>query len=286
MDKTEFVWLNEELVPLSQARVSVNDRGFLYGDGFFETLRAEEGHILFLPEHLARLRASAQAFRIPFPKKFSWERRLNRVLAANGLERGLARMKILLTRGEAPGLGLPQETWPTLVIWAQPYTPPSPEEYARGWLLVTFPERRSTFLGRYKSLNYLFYLAARQYALDQGAKEALILEADGLVSEGAATSLLYAHGGIFCTPESPSALPGVTVGVLGRGLARRGISLTAEPTTPARLAQADGLWLANSLMGVMPVSSLDGRILPVSEATGLLQECLKSEEQAYQVVEK
>jgi branched-chain amino acid aminotransferase/para-aminobenzoate synthetase component 1 len=280
MGKSEFVWLNEELVPLSQARVSVNDRGFLYGDGFFETLRAEEGQILFLPEHLARLRASAQAFRIPFPKKFSWERRLGRVLAANGLERGLARVKILLTRGEAPGLGLPQETWPTLVIWAQPYSPPSPEEYAGGWTVATFPERRTTFLGRYKSLNYLFYLAARQYALDQGAKEALILEADGLVSEGAATSLLYAQGEIFYTPEAPSALPGVTVGVLGRGLARRGISLTAVPTTPARLAQADGLWLANSLMGVMPVSSLDGRILPVSEATGLLQECLNLEAQA------
>ena len=280
MEKSEFIWLNEGLVPLDQAAVSVNDRGFLYGDGFFETLRAEEGRILFLPEHLARLRASAQAFRIPFPKKFSWERRLGRVLAANGLERGLARLKILLTRGEAAGLGLPPETWPTLVIWAQPYTPPSPEEYARGWPLATFPERRTTFLGRYKSLNYLFYLAARQYALDHEAKEALILEADGLVSEGAATSLLYAQGGIFYTPEAPSALPGVTIGVLGRGLARRGISLTDVPTTPARLAQADGLWLANSLMGLMPVSSLDGRGLPISEATGLLQECLKSEEQA------
>jgi branched-chain amino acid aminotransferase len=280
MGKSEFVWLNEELVPLDQAAVSVNDRGFLYGDGFFETLRAEEGRLLFLPEHLARLRASAQAFGIPFPKKFSWEKRLHRVLAANDLERGLARVKILLTRGEAPGLGLPQETWPTLVIWAQPYTPPSPEEYARGWLLVTFPERRSTFLGRYKSLNYLFYLAARQYALDQGAQEALILEADGLVSEGAATSLLYAQGGSFYTPEASSALPGVTIGVLGRALARRGRSLTAVPATPARLAEADGLWLVNSLMGVMPVSSLDGRTVPISQETALLHECLKFAEQA------
>lgn len=275
----EYVWLNEELVPLDQALVSVNDRGFLYGDGFFETLRAEDGRILFMPEHLARLKASAQAFRIPFPKKFSWERRLGRVLAANGLERGLARLKILLTRGEAAGLGLPQETWPTLVIWAQPYSPPSPEEYVRGWPVAVFPERRTTFLGRHKSLNYLFYLAARQYALDQGAKEALILEADGLVSEGAATSLIYRQDGNFFTPEAPSALPGVTIAVLGRSLARRGLSLAAAPTTQANLAQAEGLWLTNSLLGVMPVSSLDGRPWPISEATGLLQECLNLEAQ-------
>lgn len=273
----EFVWLNDELTPQDRAAVSVNDRGFLYGDGFFETLRAEEGRPLFLREHLARLRASARAFRIPFPENFSWEERLAQLLAANGLEEGLARVKILLSRGEAEGLGLPAEARPTLVIRAQPYTPPSPEEYARGWSLVSFPERRTTFLGRHKSLNYLFYLAARQYALEQGAKEALILEADGLVSEGAATSLVYSQGGVFYTPQAPSALPGVTLEVLERGLARRGLGLTYLSTTPGQLAQAEGLWLTNSLMGMMPVSMVDGRTLPVSPATGQLQECLKIE---------
>jgi branched-subunit amino acid aminotransferase/4-amino-4-deoxychorismate lyase len=72
MEKTEFVWLNNELVPLDQAAVSVNDRGFLYGDGFFETLRATEGRPQFLQEHLARLRVSAQTFRIPFSEGFPW----------------------------------------------------------------------------------------------------------------------------------------------------------------------------------------------------------------------
>ena len=118
-------------------------------------------------------------------------------------------------------MGLPEECRPTLVIWAEPYTPPTPAEYAAGWPVAVFPEGRTTFMGRHKSLNYLFYLAARQYALDQGAKEALILEADGPVSEGAATSLVYLHQGRSCTPAAASALPGVTVGVLGLGLAAR-----------------------------------------------------------------
>jgi len=281
MEKSVFIWLNEELIPQEQALVSVNDRGFLYGDGFFETLRATEGRPQFLREHLARLQASARAFHIPFPENVSWEERLGRVLAANGLEQGLARVKILLTRGTASGLGLPEQSRPTLVIWAQAYTPPTPEEYARGWPLATFPERRYTFIGRHKSLNYLFYLAARQFAMDQGAKEALILEADGLVSEGAATSLIYAQGRGFHTPQAPSALPGVTIEVLSRGLAKQGLSLTAVPTFPAQLAQADGLWLTNSLMGVMPVAAVDGQPLPISPAkTSLLQECLNLEAQA------
>jgi branched-subunit amino acid aminotransferase/4-amino-4-deoxychorismate lyase len=270
----EFVWLNDKLIPLAQARVSVNDRGFLYGDGLFETLRAEAGRVLFLPEHLERLGASARAFRLPFPENTPWPERLAQLLKANGLSRGAARVKILLSRGVAAGLGLPPGTRPTLVIWAKPYTPPSPEDYATGWPVIVFPEGRTTFVGRHKSLNYLFYLAARQYALDRGAREALILEADGLVSEGAATSLVYLHQGRYYTPASASALPGVTVTVLGRGLAVRGLTLTARPTAIAQLQEADGLWLANSLMGLMPVAAVNGTPVPLSPATAFLQEVL------------
>jgi branched-chain amino acid aminotransferase len=272
-----FVWLNNQLIPISQARVSVNDRGFLFGDGLFETLKAEAGRVQFLGEHLARLEASARAFRLPLLAAVPWQERLDRLLAANGLSRGPARVKILLSRGEAPGLGLPEDSRPTLVIWAFPYNPPSPPEYAAGWPVAVFPEGRSTFVGRHKSLNYLFYLAARQYALDQGAKEALILEADGLVSEGAATSLVYLQQGQFYTPESASALPGVTVAVLRRGLTARGLSLQARPTTLAQLQAADGLWLANSLLGLMPVTAIDGRKLPISDRSVFLQEVLEAE---------
>ncbi len=278
MENSEFVWLNDELVLRGQARVSVEDRGFLYGDGFFETLRAEAGRPYFLREHLDRLRASAHAFRLPFPADIPWEDRLGRLLAANGLGQGTAAVKILLSRGAAPGLGLPSGGKPTLIIWARPYKPPSPAEYTAGWPVVTFPERRTTFVGRHKSLNYLFYLAARQYALDRGAREAIILEADSLVSEGAATSLVYMRAGRYCTPEAPSALSGVTIQVLARGLARRGLTLEPVPTPLTQIQEAEAIWLANSLMGLMPISSWDGHPVPLApQASQYLQECLASE---------
>jgi len=274
LKESEFIWLNDELVPLSQAQVSVNDRGFQFGDGLFETLRADGGRVHFLKEHLERLQASAEALRLPFPAAIPWEERLARLLAANGLTAGPARLKILLSRGVAPGLGLPAGSRPTLVIWAQPYSPPTPAEYAAGWPVAVFPEPRSTFLGRHKSLNYLFYLAARQYAADHGAQEALILEADGLVSEGAATSLVYLQAGEFYTPEAPSALPSVTLTMLRRGLTSRGRGLKPRPTSLGDLNNAQGLWLANSLMGLMPVAAIDGAPLPKSDATAFLQEVL------------
>ncbi|MFA4903066.1 MAG: aminotransferase class IV [Desulfobaccales bacterium] len=272
----QFIWLNDDLLPLAQAHISVNDRGFQFGDGLFETLRADSGRVQFLNEHLERLKSSAQAFRLPFPAELPWEERLGRLLTANSLTQGPARIKILLTRGIAPGLGLPEDCRPTLVIWAHPYTPPTPAEYAAGWAVAVFPEGRSTFVGRHKSLNYLFYLAARQYALDHGAQEALILEADGLVSEGAATSLVYLHQGQFYTPEALSSLPGITLAVLRRGLSARGRTLSARPTSVAQLQAADGLWLANSLMGLMPVAAIDGTPLTISAATSFLQELLEA----------
>ncbi|MCL4500905.1 MAG: aminotransferase class IV [Deltaproteobacteria bacterium] len=273
----EFVWLNNELIPLGQARVSVNDRGFQYGDGLFETLRAEAGIIFFLMEHLARLQKSAEVFRLIFPAGFPWEERLKRLLAANNLEHCPARVKILLSRGEVPGLGLPEAGRPTLVIWAQPYAPPPSSEYASGWRVAVFPERRTGFVGRHKSLNYLFYLAARQYALDRGAREAIILEADGLVSEGSAASLIYLRQGQYFTPAATSALPGVTVAALSRGLSRRSISLVATPTTLEQLQNAEGLWLANALMGLMPVAAIDAQKIPLAEQSAFLQEVLWAE---------
>lgn len=273
----QFVWLNENLVPVEEARVSVNDRGFLYGDGFFETMRAEAGVMFFLKEHLARLAASAAAFRLPFPENLDWPARLGKLLTANGLVGRTARLKILLTRGLTAGLGLPLTGRPTLVIWAQPFEPPTPQEYVDGWPVVSFPERRTTFLGRHKSLNYLFYLTARQYALERGAREAVILEADGLVSEGAATSLVYLKQGQYFAPAAASALPGVTVAALARALARQGMRLEAAPTTLEQLHQADGVWLANSLLGLMPVAVLDGQQIPVSPKSEFLQKILWAE---------
>ena len=276
MEDRAYVWLNDNLVPLDQAAVSVNDRGFMYGDGFFETLRAEDGRPQFLEEHLARLKSSAQAFGVPFPEDFPWPERLRELLAANQLTRGPARLRLQLTRGPAAGLGLPAASRPTVVIWAAPYEPPPAAEYAAGWPVAVFPERRTTFVGRHKSLNYLFYLAARQYALEHGAKEALILEAEGQVSEGAATSLVYLHRGKLWTPAAASALPSVTVGMLALGLARLRIPLKGISTTLSRLKKADGIWLANSLMGLMPVSSLDGENVPLSAHTDTLRKALGS----------
>ena len=133
------------------------------------------------------------------PPDFPWENKILELLQRNHLECQPAAVKILFTRGEIATLGLPETDQPTIIIYARKYEPPPAEEYKGGWPVITFPERRLNFLGRHKSLNYLFCLAARQYALDRGGREGLILEADGPVSEGAATAIIWQEADTFFT---------------------------------------------------------------------------------------
>lgn len=271
------VFINGQFQPASRATVSVQDRGLLYGDGLFETLRAEGGRPVWLQHHLARLTRSAAALNLPLPPQLPWAETIVALLGRNNLATGTAAVKILITRGETAVLGLPATDRPTVIISARPYTPPPPADYRQGWPVVCFPERRQCFLGNHKSLNYLFSLAARQYALDHGGQEALILEADGTVAEGAAAGLLWQEGGAYYTPQAANALPSVTLTVLEEILQRQGVALRRAMLPVARLLQAEGAWLANSLMGLVPISSVDGQPLALSPATDRLNEMLWSE---------
>jgi branched-subunit amino acid aminotransferase/4-amino-4-deoxychorismate lyase len=271
------VFVNGQFLPTSQATVSVQDRGLLYGDGLFETIRSEAGRPLWLERHLTRLGRSAAALNITLPHDFPWKNKIRELLQRNNMEDNLAAMKILITRGENATLGLPQTDKSTIIIYARNYTPPANEEYRTGWPIMTFPEPRTNFLGRHKSLNYLFCLAARQYALDRGGREGLILEADGTVSEGAATAIIWQEADTFFTPKAASALPSVTVTVLQEALSHQGAALTVKPATIDKLISAQGVWVANSLMGLLPVSLLDGQALALSRETGRLNTLLWSE---------
>lgn len=262
----EYVIFNGKLVAGREAGLSVFDRGLLYGDGFFETLRVEHGQALFLKAHLERLYKSCEAFNIALEAEGEerWTERISQLVARNNLKETIAAVKVVVTRGpEARPLGLPREGQPTIIVYARRYEPPPRDKYVRGLEVEVFTFPRHCLLADHKSLNYLFYLSAREWARQKGADEALVLNVDGTVSEGATTNVFYAREGMVFRPESPHYLRGVMEAQVITLLEEQGQEVLSRPTTVSMLVEAaDEVFLTNSLLGVIPVARMGKNVLP------------------------
>lgn len=277
--KEPEVWLNGTFVPLSRAAVSPLDRGFMYGDGVFETLRAERGRVLDLERHLERLHTSLTALRIDPGEEADWKATLSGLLTRNDLQGTTASVKIVVTRGIAPELGLPASMKPTILMTAKRFEPPTEALYNAGWKLVVHPGGFSPPLAEHKTLNYLYFLMARQTALDRGAHEAIILDPSGAIAETASGTLLVRSKGSWWTPDSPFQLPSVTLSRLGAILEQRGQRVERRRTTLTDLENAERVWVLSSLMLIMPASHINGRRLPdpgVTEAAHWREALLSS----------
>lgn len=257
----EIVWLDGSFLPAEAARISPFDRGFQFGDGVFETMRSEKGRVLYLRNHLERLTGALAAICIHSECVPDWETILDELLRKNALAEQTARIKIVVTRGIAPALGLPEQRKPTVLASARRYDPPPPEAYKKGWDLLVFRDGFSPPMAGFKTLNYLYHLAARQAAVDGGCSEAVILDRSGRVSETSAGSLLARTGGKWWTPACSDQLPGITLGEVGKILEREGSPVTRVPAIPGDLARADTVWVLNSLIGIMPAARIDGCVL-------------------------
>jgi branched-chain amino acid aminotransferase len=276
------VFLNGDIVLEEEALVSVRDRGFLYGDGIFETLRSYNGIPFLLEDHLQRLASSAQALEIPL--HYSLEElqtvvenllRLNRLMDAV--------IRITLTRGESPHYGLqpPEEVQPTLIIQSHPFHPHPEESYKQGIRLVLSPYRRSTTcpLARHKTANFLTGIMARQEATYKGAQEALFLNTEGQVCEATVSNVFLVESGRIVTPSlEANILPGITRKTVLGACQREGLPASEELFGIERLLKADEVFLTNSLMEIMPVSHVEdkgiGRTIP-GKITHRLMEAYK-----------
>lgn len=259
----EIVYLDGRFLAVDEARISPLDRGFLYGDGVFTTMRAEAGQVLYLPDHLERVRQSLQDLRLSLPVVSDWEEILAELLRRNGLEAQVASVKIVITRGSSALPGLPRTRQSTLVVYAGPYSPPYPTVRQKGFRLRIAREGFAPPLSRLKSLNYLYCLAARQMALDEDADDAVLLDCQGRVSETTIGSLLLRTYGKWWTPASPFQLPGITLRGVLKILEEEGHGVEMRSARMAELFSAETIWVLNSLMGIMPVSQLDQR--PVTD---------------------
>jgi branched-subunit amino acid aminotransferase/4-amino-4-deoxychorismate lyase len=275
-----LVFLNGHFVPEAQAVVSVTDRGFLYGDGLFETLRVVNGRPFRLAQHLGRMMRGADYLKIkcPFtPKELQPFAR--QLIKKNKISEAV--LRVTLTRGPGERSYLPPaDSRPTVVmaLHAAPGAPASGTArsdplLAQGvpevgvpirWKLITSSNRTSAGdpLSSFKTLNKLTHIMARREAVEKGADEALLINTNGDVAETAGGNLFWIGDGTICTvPTSCGALPGITRAVVLEICRKLGLPVNERAIKPAALRKSEGIFITQSVLGIVPVAALDGKLV-------------------------
>lgn len=259
-------WINGEVMDAAQARVSVFDRGLLYGDGVFEGIRFYNHRVFRLQRHLQRLQDSATAIGLPLPLSLqALAQAIHEVIAAYAQADGY--LRLVVTRGEGPlGINPASCKHPTTFIIADRLGFVAEDIRQRGARLVIASTRRLSADGldpRIKSLNYLNHILARMEANHAQADEAILLNASGHVSEGSSDNVFIVRDRqLFTPPVTDGALDGVTRGVVLELARELGIPSREKTLAPYDLYTADECFLTGTAVELVPVREIDGRVLP------------------------
>ncbi|MBM4132759.1 MAG: D-amino-acid transaminase [Nitrospira sp.] len=270
-------FVNGTFMPIEQATVSVEDRGYQFGDGVYEVIRTYRGAAFQVEAHLARLVRSAQAIGLPMAySSGEWQE-----LVAEGLRRaGFAESKVYiqLTRGVAPrDHAFPAESRPTVVMTVRELRPLAQAVCDAGVEAMTLDDLR---WGRcdIKSINLLANVLARQQAKEAGVFEAIFIR-DGVVTEGSVSNVLVVRDGILATaPEGARILSGVTRSLV-LDLARKDrLPVEERAVSLEELRHADEVFLCGTTVEVLPVVRIDGQVVGTGKPgplTGRLSERFK-----------
>ncbi len=259
------IYIAGELVDKEDAKISVFDHGFLYGDGVFEGIRVYGGKAFLLDQHITRLYESALAIRLEIPlSKPEMEEAVNKTVAANDIREGYVRLVVSRGAGSL-GLDIRRTSNPQVIIIADTITLYPPEMYRDGLKVITastISNHPAALSPRIKSLNYLNNILAKIEATDTGCIEALMLNAQGHVAECTGDNIFIVKNGVLRTP-SPAA--GILEGITREaviGLAQQA-GLTVEEVTLVKhdIYIADECFLTGTAAEVIPVVSLDGRTI-------------------------
>jgi D-alanine transaminase len=253
--------LNGELVPLNQAKVSVLDRGFIFGDGVYEVVPVYDGRLFRFDEHMARLARGLARLRIAPPRTDAqWLAASRRLMQALREKTGAADQLVYIqvTRGVAlRDHVMPPDIEPTVFMMVSPMRPPSAEQRHHGVACVTARDFRWE-RGDIKSISLLGNVLARQISADQGALETIMFR-DGHLTEAAASNVWIVHeGALLGPPKSEHVLEGIRYDLLKELCEEEGIAYNLRPISEADVRAADEVLLSSATKEVLPVTKIDG----------------------------
>ncbi|MGA3284404.1 MAG: aminotransferase class IV [Verrucomicrobiota bacterium] len=247
-------------MPEPQAVVPINDRGFMYGDGLFETMRVVNSRPFRMAQHLERMTRGADFLKIkcPFTPK-ELQDFAGQLIEQNQMPDAV--LRVVLTRGPGkrgytPGAG----GKPTLAMSLHAAPPLDVENPVR-WRLVTSSIRipAGDPMASFKTMSKLVHVMARMEAVEKGADEALMVNTNGEVAEAASGNLFWVSRGRVCTvPTGCGVLPGITRAVVLEICQTLGLPTDQRVIKPAALRNSEGIFITQSAFGVVPVVAFDG----------------------------
>ncbi len=253
--------LNGDWLKVSEAKVSVLDRGFIFGDGVYEVVPVYGRRLFRFPEHLARLDRSLAKLRIANPHgRDDWLAMCRRLVAEVHAQAGAEDqlVYIQLTRGVAPrDHVMPPDIAPTVFMMANPMKPATAEQRHQGVACTTARDFRWE-RGDIKSISLLGNVLARQMSADHGAAETIMFR-DGWLTEAAASNVWIAKdGALLGPPKSEHVLEGIRVELLRELCEECGIAYNLRPISEADVRAADEVLLSSATKEVLPVTQIDG----------------------------
>lgn len=258
LDATQTVYLHGEFIPLADAKVSVLDRGFIYGDGVYEVVPVYGRKPFRLQQHLKRLQYSLDGIRLANPHRDkSWEALIADLIARQAF--GDQAVYLQITRGVAKrDHAFPEGVAPTVFMMSNPLVVPSAEQVERGVAVVTAQDNRWLRCDL-KTTSLLGNVLMRQLAADHDAVETVMFR-DGHLTEASASNVLIVRDGVVIAPPKDNLiLPGITYDATLEIARDAGVPLDVRSVTHAEAIGAQEMWLSSSSKEVLAVTTLDGR---------------------------
>lgn len=256
-----IVYLNGVMTPLSEARIPVLDRGFIFGDGVYEVIPIYAGKAFRAQHHMARLFRSLAAIDIPNPHNVEeWMGLINKVVAPYGLADQM--VYIHVTRGVAKRAhAFPKEALiPTVFIMTNPLVLPSDAVRAKGVLCVSMEDQRWLHC-EIKSISLLGNVLAAQNAAKHGAMESIQFR-DGFLTEASSSNVwIVKNNVLMAPPKNNLILEGIRYGLIVELCAANGIHFVARQITEAEVFEADEVLLSSATKEILPVTMIDGKTI-------------------------
>jgi branched-subunit amino acid aminotransferase/4-amino-4-deoxychorismate lyase len=252
-----LVFLNGQFLPEAQAVVPVNDRGFLLGDGLFETMRVVGGKPFRFAQHLERMTRGADFLKIkpPFTPK-ELEKFAGQIIDQNKMPDAI--LRVTLTRGAGErGYSFNGECKPTIAMTLHA----APPEKSIEWNLITSSFRipAADPLSSFKTTSKILHVMARAEAKEKGADEALLINTNGEVAETASGNLFWIYDEKICTvPTGRGVLPGITRAIVLEICQALGLQTNKRVIKPEALRNSTGIFVTQSAFGIVPITSFDG----------------------------